>query len=244
MFNLGDVHGNWQCVLDFLYHNDYSRPVYSNTLINQVGDFNIGFDSLINIANRLTRINDMLVEHNNYLFIIRGNHDDPDWFNEANHRDIKDRCCSNIWFVPDYTIVNINLDNYLYVGGAISVDRGRRILDGLTHYKWEKFVLDEELVGSMRDIDRVITHNAPHFCPPTDAAKSDFIKDMVKVYGDWSLLHEVEQERLDITKMFEILKSNENPVMSWHHGHFHRSSKFSHNDCVFTCLAIDEFKEV
>lgn len=237
IYNLGDIHGNWMCIPNFLIPANYDFSVKENTLICQVGDFNIGYGGIESTKRRLRELNDHLFEYNNHLFIIRGNHDDPEWFNSDKYDHIK-KDYSNILFIKDYTVLNINNENWLFLGGAISVDRSMTKHMG-THFKGEEFVFDFEILSNFRDIDRVISHNAPDFCMPLYLGKTvmQYVKD------DETLIDDIKNERKSLTNAFTLL-SNNNKIKSWHYGHFHNSYRFYHNDCEFVCLNIDEFKEI
>ena len=113
-FLLGDLHGYWSVILNHLNHVHETETCYI-----QVGDFGIGFDEIEKEVDKLMRLNNRLVEYNSDLFIIRGNHDNPMWFNENDFKDIKEQL-TNIFFVPDYTVLNLDGENHLFIGGLVS----------------------------------------------------------------------------------------------------------------------------
>ena len=60
------------------------------------------------------------------------------------------------------------MENHLFIGGAVSIDRVPRRMDTRSESWWKDEVVnfDFERVKEFRDIDRVICHTAPDFCQP------------------------------------------------------------------------------
>ena len=132
MIFIGDIHGNFNYIKYVIRH----RHIEDETLI-QVGDFGIGFEKKHVDLDLLYDLNDFLKKHNCILYVIRGNHDDPAYFTGL-------FMFSHLKLVPDYTIVNIEDKNVLFVGGAHSVDRARRIEFNDVWFPDEMFNLDED----------------------------------------------------------------------------------------------------
>ena len=61
-----------------------------------------------------------LSKANNWIVMVRGNHDDPSYFNKEK---IKHERCRTI---PDYSIIQACGHNILCIGGAVSIDRNYR----------------------------------------------------------------------------------------------------------------------
>ena len=231
-FLLGDLHGYWSVILNHLNHVHETETCYI-----QVGDFGIGFDDIEKEFEKLQRLNARLVEYNSDLFILRGNHDNPYWFIADDYNYLKDQL-TNIFFVPDYTVLNIDLENHLFIGGGVSIDRVPRRMDGPGKSWWPKEVVnfDFEKAAELRDIDRVICHTAPDFCQP--------LKFNQLVYNfamqDDKLLEDLRNERANMTKLVtEIMKNNK--IKGYYYAHFHNSYRFYHNDCEFICLNVNQF---
>ena len=113
----GDTHGNHNYIRYMI-----RTPDINNTTLFHVGDFGIGFkNEHVDIA-EMERLNEALEYKNNHLYVIRGNHDKPEWFDGT-------RDWSNLHLVPDYTIIDVNGFGVLMVGGAISIDRKPRLYD-------------------------------------------------------------------------------------------------------------------
>lgn len=237
----GDWHGDWKSVIQ-----EIKRLDLRDCTIIQVGDFGVGFCSMKKDLRSLDYLNTTLKSRNIKLYAIRGNHDNPIYF------DGSISSIGNISLLPDYSVITIDGAKILCVGGAISIDRkpnsslvgfdgkpwkGRK--EGVNYWSDEVFVLKPELLKDLKDIDIVITHSAPDFCEPR-------IKTGL---GKWletdpSLLEECAKERNDLSKMYDILKANNCPLKEWFYGHFHSYKREQHFDTHFTLLDIEQFYEV
>lgn len=238
----GDWHGNFEKVIKKIKRLDLR-----DCIIIQVGDFGVGFTTLIKESKTLNYFNITLKTRNIMLYVIRGNHDNPIYFNGGININK-----SNITLLPDYSVLNIDGLNILCVGGAISVDRkpnpevfneygkphkGRK--ENVNYWIDEKFVLKPELLKDLNNIDVVVTHSCPHFCKPIF---KDNIEKWVKY--DNELTEDCDKERNDHSKLYNILKENSNPISHWFHGHFHFSNTEYFNDTKFVLLNINEFYEL
>lgn len=226
---LGDIHGEWQVIKSHCKMYDIK-----DTYIIQVGDFGIGFDKPSNEENKLGELNKFLRLNNNELLIIRGNHDDPAPF----RNNLK---LSNIEFLPDYTVRNLCGKNFLFVGGAISIDRLYRIQKNAGWWEDEVFVLDEEKLLPLRDIEVVVTHSNPDFATPIGTGGKGGIVEHYAQH-DSKLIMELIEERNKVSKMYDILTMN-NDIQSWWYGHYHFSNTEVFRGTTFTLLGIGEFKE-
>lgn len=219
---IGDIHGNF----NFLTWKIKSSKL-NDSIIVQVGDFGIGFTTRKNDINLLENLNSELSKYNCFLYAIRGNHDDPYYFDGS----IK---MSNLYLVPDYEVIPIDTGevvyNTLFVGGAISIDRNSRMEEmqylRLYHndnrnlwWSGEIFNFKKEKVENLNNIDIVVTHTAPDFCYPFN--KGDIVLHYEKQDKDLKLDLAVERSRM--TEMFNILKRN-NKIKYHFYGHFHSYS--------------------
>jgi DNA repair exonuclease SbcCD nuclease subunit len=236
----GDWHGDWKAVI-----GEIKRLDLRDCTLIQVGDFGMGFDPIKKDLATLKYLNTTLKPRNIQLYAIRGNHDNPTYFDGS----IK---TSNIKLLPDYSVLTIDGLNVLCVGGAISIDRkpnpaefdyrgrpwkGRK--EGVNYWPNETFVLKPELLKDLKNIDIVVTHSAPDFCEPrTKHGLSTWIK------ADPGLADECMKERNDHSKMYDILKANDCPLKYWFYGHFHyyKREEFENTECVL--IDINQFYEV
>lgn len=233
-FFVGDIHGEFKSIGNWVKRNE----LHDCNLIF-CGDFGLGFSSVQHEKSQLKKSNQICSDNNVMCYIIRGNHDDPSYYNN----DEEKLNMSNIKPIHDYTIIKTQKFNILCIGGAISVDRANRIasyrhevLELITkrHYTsekayskaklywWEdeKFIYKQDIIDEIKksniNIDIVATHNAPHFCQPTTNEKANgwFIVDR-------ELEKDLYFERNDFTKLYNQLKNNGNEIAYWFYGHYH-----------------------
>ena len=243
LFILGDTHGENTCIAPHLLKGK-AEPGELKAIIH-VGDFGIGFctTNAEEIKN-LTILSKRLKDNNVTLYIVRGNHDDPSWFNEPRGFYEYD----NIIFIPDHTLLTLNLKESpkpikIYCnGGAISVDRSRKVLD-INYWTDEKFTCPspEELLEIPTDLDIIITHSRPLGIEPTT------YNTMVMNYcnRDMQLDADLTKEQIDMKRMFDSIKErndNRNNIIHYF-GHFHWSKRERHGCIAHVALAIKELTE-
>lgn len=236
---LGDIHGEWSVILNHLHRvSEFDLKEKDQVCYIQVGDFGMGYRAKEKEFAKLKILNEELTKHNSDLFIIRGNHDDPEWFQADKYVEYKEQL-TNIFFIPDYTVLNIDLENILFVGGAVSIDRNYNKMYGGKYWKDEVVKFDFELVKDLRDIDRMICHTCPDFVEPLT------FNNLVYRYAmnDDLLLGDLTTERVNMTNLVTEVMNN-NKLKGFYYGHFHRNYRFYHNDCEFVCLDINTFKNV
>lgn len=238
----GDIHGEYTHFYKYQRKHDLI-----NTVFIFAGDFGIGFD--LNIKKefrRLNLINNSLIKRNNYMLVVRGNHDNPYYYN---NETILNQI-SNIKLLKDYTVLNILDNNFLFVGGATSVDRkpngrylGRKV--DVNYWLDEKFILDENLLIKAInniDINYVVTHSTPDFAyPQTYAGASDWFRT------DPSLIEELIVERRLHTELYNIVLNNNQDSKSlkgWFYGHYHDNHQMYFNDTKFQLLDKNSFNYI
>jgi len=241
---LGDIHGNF----DWLKREIKRVGIGENeevAYIIQVGDFGIGFNNKSDL-DTLNLLNEFLKLRNIIMIAIRGNHDDPSFF-QGNH------IYSNLMLVPDYTTMEIDGRNHLFVGGAISIDRKYRLhkdqiaasygSSQKSYWYDELFLLNEEKLKDITGIDVVISHTAPEWCYPDNRnGFGPFVDEFA--YDDDKLYTDLDKERKDVTKMFQILEKNGNTIQYHAYGHFHSSQITMNRYCNHYLLGINEFREL
>ena len=226
---IGDVHGKWQGIV-----NNCRRYNITNSLLIQCGDFGLGFHPLEEELRSIDYVNVQLAMYNNVLLAIRGNHDNPSFFNSTH------QWFSNIWLLKDYTtIVNIKKDLYiLCIGGGVSLDRHIRKQD-VNWWQNERFVLNKQLLDEINiPIDTVITHICPQFAVPNVQ-----VFECINTVKTPEAFEESVEETKQMTKVYEKLNTR-NHIVNWFHGHFHMSKLQVINNTKFTSLSELEFKEL
>lgn len=113
IYNQGDVHSN-----SYATTNKIKQYDIHNSLFILCGDCGFGFERLGYYKNLvLSKLTKVLKKYNCRIIYLRGNHDDPSYFN-GKTINTKYVCA-----VPDYTIVKCMGKNILCIGGGISIDR-------------------------------------------------------------------------------------------------------------------------
>jgi hypothetical protein len=243
MYFIGDTHG--------------IRPIFSiidkHKLENQnlihVGDLGLGFQEITRDIQNLLVLDEMLLETNNHLYAIRGNHDNPIFWDRSKGLWLPK--LHNVHLLDDYSVRKIENKTILFIGGAISIDRRPRMAEfPPSWWKDEEFVLDLEKIDAIASktpsIDIVVTHTAPDFCYPTDDNVS-----IVNHYHAIELAHGIDlkqqlrNERSDLTEIYNNLTHHYGHYPShWLYGHFHSTKKKVHDKTEFKLLNINELYEI
>lgn len=222
----GDIHGDFDALVD----KCCLQYKMTDTLIIVAGDCGFGFQRPDYYENMYKKLSKQLAKANNWLVFVRGNHDNPAYFDgkQVNHKRWK--------AVPDYSVLKACGHTILCVGGAISVDRTYRLSEmyGMTviieedrrlevAYYWpdEKPVYDEEKLDAIDKVcavDVVVSHTAPSFC---ELISHQGIQNWLT--KDEDLLQDIKAERKVMDSIQAYLYAHSHPVDQWYYGHFHQS---------------------
>ena len=236
----GDIHGEFNTLI----YKICIQYEMADTLLIVAGDCGFGFEKPGYYENIFRQNSARLAKCNNWIAMVRSNHDDPAYFNEERISHQRFRT------IPDYSVVQACEHNILCVGGAVSIDRSfRKEHDSRNHSSgaasyWPKEmpVFDESKLTEIDiqfKIDTVITHTAPSFCELlSKAGLSEWAAH------DTELLTDCENERLTMDRLFEHLKTAGHPLSHWYYGHFHQSWNSEIDGVLFSMLDIMEFKEL
>ncbi|WP_297904837.1 metallophosphoesterase [uncultured Parabacteroides sp.] len=237
----GDIHGEFETLVYNLKINNIT-----DSLIIVAGDCGFGFHKASYYDILYKRLAPKLRTQGNIIFFVRGNHDDPAYFDGKTFVKKYMRC------IADYTVVSVAGHHILCVGGAISIDREphlremelNRILrkDKQPLY-WKDeapvFLPDEikELTQSGIKIDTVVTHTAPDFC---EKRSKSGLTEWVKL--DSYPLNDIALERLGITSLYDELACNGYSLQKWYYGHFHDSFNIVIDNVNFVMIGVLEMK--
>lgn len=221
---MGDIHGRLDFIFQWQYRNEQSFLI-------QVGDFGIGFPDT---EQRLDRLNTVLSQKGNTVYVVRGNHDDPSWFNNSTHRVF-----THIKFVEDGTVLEILGKKILCVGGGISIDRSHR-KPGKSYWVGEEMEYDDQVEAILpnNDIDIVVTHvmkNDVHAL-----AKSALVDEWVA--EDKLLRGDLDKEQVEFGKLHDTLTAHIRGMWKpkrrlWFYGHYHKSLRMQ--DEYFSYIGLD-----
>ena len=225
----GDIHGEFEKII----HKICNQYLITDSVIIFAGDCGFGFYKENYYHSLYQHVLAKLSHSNNWLVFIRGNHDDPSFFQEEKIKYDRFRC------VPDYSIISACNHNVLCIGGGISIDRQDRLQYKNLYWANEAPIYDEaNLVSLDRKIDIVVSHTAPSFCPP-------LTKDGIRSWlmQDNALEDDLTNERETFDKVFLKLKELNHPLSKWYYGHFHFTNRMDYDNVVFRLLDIDELVE-
>lgn len=224
VFLVGDIHGEFSLLKKTLEYYDLK-----DCYLFSVGDIGMGFNGTKKESDiNLTHLNNYFSSRNIVFYGIRGNHDNPSYFDGSVN-------LSNFKLLKDYSYLELNGVKFGFVGGAISIDRIYRI-EGISYWRDENFNLN---LDKVQECDILITHSTPTWLGPIGSApiKSFLDKDL----GLWDLL-------MDERRKHDILVEKSKPKYLFC-GHFHESSenkKILEDDslCIARILDILEIVEV
>lgn len=242
IYAIGDIHGSFKSLLLPL------KQKIKNSIFFIAGDIGLGFESDEYYQVELNKINKVLTSNNNILLCLRGNHDNPIYFNEEKLN------FSNIKFIPDYTLVITKNYSTLCVGGAISYDRTWRLKQEflINKYKsesskhrktlyWanEPFVYDENKLNEIIDNGYTINSVITHICPNSSQINKKELQNLnYWIEIDEKLKYDLELETANIQKLYDFLTSK-NPITFWVSGHLHVNNWFKENNINFIQLSND-----
>lgn len=249
----GDIHGDFNLLVNKVCMQYQMR----DTLVIVAGDCGFGFENKGYYENIVKRNAKRMNECNNWIIFVRGNHDNPAYF------DGKAFMHKRFMAIPDYSVVKACKHSVLCVGGAISIDRAYRIEswqnqmrhhrlhggsnecgDFARQYYWkdEAPVFDELKLARINEknaIDTVVTHTAPSFC---ELQKKDGL--CCFAYNDSTLTDDVANERAVMDQIHETLQNQNHPITHWCYGHFHQSWHSDIDGILFKMLDIMEFYQL
>lgn len=246
---IGDIHGEFKGLANWL--RDY---VPKNSFVIFCGDFGLGFSSIQHEHDELLRANRICDENDIDCYIIRGNHDNPEYYNKTS----KNLILSRFKPLSDYSVIKCPQANILCLGGAVSTDRTyrqeeyeRSVVDAMKRkhctyekarqsvrkYWWEDegFVYNEDILNEINDsgikIDCICSHSAPMECYPFTSNRFQYWCSV-----DDKLEEDIKQERNNLSKVYQFLKEHNHPVKEWRYGHFHEHHVETINDTRFVLL--------
>jgi DNA repair exonuclease SbcCD nuclease subunit len=231
--SVGDIHGNFDTLKYLL---KMKNACDCNILA--CGDIGIGFHKPNYYKQTFSILNDFCIDKNINIYAVRGNHDDPSYFNN-------DSGYSNIHLVQDYTCINIDGLNVLFIGGGISIDRKLRLADKNKVLYWEneKPIYDEEkleAIQSQNKIDIIVSHTAPKFVFPY--SKGSIVYQYAE--HDDMLLSDCEYERNVYNSIFYYLLEHNNLPSFWCYGHFHQHNKEILDGLTYICNDVLDFNMI
>lgn len=208
----GDVHGLIPGLVARLC--DEMQLVDTDCIV--CGDFGVGFDNSWN--NTYAKIEKKLKKANNHLWVVRGNHDNPEYFQEEGKYSKE-----YVTFMEDYKIYDINGKKILPIGGATSTDRDLRT-EGKDWWPGEVIKRVELKTLPVR-VDVIVSHQCPMIFDPIHTRFDDEKEE---------LYDEIVDERKYLDTIAFNVKAD-----YWYYGHHHEHFKGDYKGITWTCLGID-----
>ena len=218
-FVTGDCHGSLSKILQFIWRFDLGKE--SNIVV--CGDMGICWDknqkdyqaSIANYERYCNGVN---------LYWIDGNHENFDIIESWNATEIYNNS-EHIHYCPRGTILDINGQKALCVGGADSIDKAWRV-EGISWWPQEQ-ITEKDIMEITGEYDYIFTH-----CCPYSIFHSH--RGFLCTHGG---------ELRDITHASEeVLDKLKDKITfkHWYFGHYHTDIKLTEQ---FTCL-FDDFIEL
>lgn len=223
LFFVGDIHGElrtsvWELV---------EKYKISNANIIYCGDFGVGFGKPEGVKRMYEQVEPRLEKHNLNLWAVRGNHDNPEYFDGFHN-------FPRLVFLQDH--VPIILGDYIIypIGGATSVDRkirksynsDEKYYGSSKRYWWPGEMITRKYTGLPSKVDIVVSHSAPIEFPPYGIYKDN---------QDPRLYDDCLSEREYLGWILNQLRPSR-----WFHGHFHQSTSGDIIGTLYRGLGINE----
>jgi len=226
---LGDIHADFSRVYSW-------QSIAEDSHLFQVGDFGMGYRGTYNT---LVKLNKLLKDRNNNLYAIRGNHDNPEWFDGRRNLEL-----SNIHLIPDNSILTICGKKILCIGGAVSIDRLHPTRGNISWPGEEFKYVDgmDDILASNPDIDIIATHIQDTTL--NGVGKDDLVMNYAE--NDNELLRDLDLEQKELEKLVSGIRKSNWPDKNryWINGHYHRSLSLKDNKWTYIGLAIGEIYEI
>lgn len=215
VYLVGDIHGRSHNLAETL---DNLEP---GALII-LGDVGFGFS--LEIDERLQNDFCQWEEKGWSIYLIRGNHDNPEYWKNVQ------RGCT---MLPENRVITINGKRFFISGGGISLDRWQRVPN--KSYWFDEYIyVPPYVLQEVKDIYGILSHVGP--VPPKVAANPSFL-EYCKSF-DAGLEADLEDERIQITRLIGL-----KPKV-WYYGHFHVNESFEHNGITCHALGIATVTEI
>lgn len=185
----------------------------------------IGYDS------ELERLGRALKAYGKKMFITRGNHCDPSWYDNRTYGD------GSLTLLADNSVLHWTDtgENILVCGGGISLDRNDR-KEGIDYWADEPFSGKYFEGGSVK-IDHLITHVS---IAEVTGVRIEHPFVLAFAANDADLIHDLYQEQALVRNYVDNLIENGHNLKTWHYGHYHRTIQSEYRGIKCRGLAIDE----
>lgn len=230
---VGDIHGEASVLTDVL--SSYDIKDCTLILLGDVGIWKY------RDYKRYLVLDKYAAERNIIIYAFRGNHDNPIYFSLNDDSSVVLKRFwgkfTNFKPLPDFSILNINGNKGIVLGGGVSIDRvyrksfhKNRFTKGKIYNNddWWSDEMLPKINGIDKKIDFILTHTGPRpsLVAPLTASNCSFFKYDIELED----AIQEENKRLDeIHKAFQPKK--------WWFGHYHINDVFDYEQT--RCYAVD-----
>lgn len=224
VYLVGDIHRNCTGINESMLHIENSVLIF----LGDLGIFNK--DNYINFVN----LDYISKNNNNICYFLRGNHDNPIFFNNSQESIEFFNKFNNIKLIEDMEEIVIDGKTGICIGGGISIDRTIRLINH-NYFEDELIKIPEEI----KNYDFILSHSG--ITPPSYKILNTHKDNMLNLLSirDKELLSDIKNEQ----ELFTKLLKNSKPK-NWFFGHFHKSEDWKEGDCHFRVLDINEILRI
>lgn len=201
LFVCGDIHGK----LKTLVWKLVEQYKIENADVIMLGDIGVGFGRPKSLEVMYKSVEQRLLRSDIKLWGIRGNHDDPSYFNGSIVYPFLE-------LLPDHLVVEIGDWKVYPIGGAISEDREERLQKRSKYpiyWKGEGIERKGENFDYPPKVDIVVSHESPISFQPIPERPD---------YVDPDLWEEIMEDRRYLLDVHVKVRSG-----YWFYGHYHKS---------------------
>ena len=217
----GDIHGE----LRKLVWSLVERYKLKNISVVVCGDFGVGFGKPNSMNVLYSSVSDRLEKNNITIYTIRGNHDDPSWFDGKHDY-------TRLKFIVDNNPIDIEGWNIYPIGGATSIDRDYRLdlertIDTKVFWEGEIITKVDKYPGKA---DIIVSHTAPISFEPVVLREGNVSEE---------IYNQIVDERTYLDNIIGNMR-----ISYWFYGHFHNNYSGNIGDMIYHGLGIDELFEL
>lgn len=223
---VGDIHGEFR---ELVWN--ITQKGLKDTAFIVAGDFGLGFYKRGYYDTVYLKIKDRLSKNGNCILGVRGNHDNPEYFDPGSEELFIDY--PEFKALPDYTRLYWGDREILVIGGATSVDKTWRLKEesksgNKLWWENERPLKDLSRINLKEDI--IISHECPLCLGPV------LVRDNMM---DLETYHNILEDRKYFDKVIKESRPN-----NYYFGHYHKSSSGNWGDTLWRGLDINEIIEV
>lgn len=217
---IGDQHGNTS---NFYKLIDYIEQKNNPDLYIQVGDLGLMGECF---PKYLNKINKKFKSINKKLFFIDGNHENHKWLSKQLGENDLTYLASNVAHIKRGSLITLFNKNFLFIGGAYSIDRAWRKLN--KSYWLEETITNEDIERALSydKVDILVSHDCP------DLPYQWFLKHILPGKDD--------RNSYENRNKLQMVWDNYKPKLTIH-GHYHFDYTYYYGDYKFIGLNCDSY---